>query len=54
MNAADSFGAAQSAALNFDTEDQAPSAELNQILWGAVKGPDKPFPTQVAPTGGDA
>jgi hypothetical protein len=53
MNTADSFGAAQSAALNFDTEDQAPSAELNQILWGAVKGPDKPFPTQVAPPAAD-
>jgi hypothetical protein len=46
LNTADSFGASLSASWNFDTEDQAPMGSLNQVLWGAVKGANTPYPTQ--------
>jgi hypothetical protein len=49
LNTSDSFGAALSATWNFDTEDQAPMDQLNQVLWGAVKGPDVPYPGPAAP-----
>jgi YVTN family beta-propeller protein len=46
MNTVDSFGAARSATWNFEMEDAAPMDGLNDVIWHAVKGPDKPFPTQ--------
>ena len=46
LNTAASAGAAQSAAWNFDTEDQAPMDQLNQVIWHAVKGTDAPYPGQ--------
>jgi hypothetical protein len=46
LNTVDSFGAARSAAWNFEREDEAPMDGLNDVIWHAVKGPDRPFPTQ--------
>jgi hypothetical protein len=37
-NSPQSYGASQSKAINFALPDQAPTAELNRILWHAVKG----------------
>jgi hypothetical protein len=36
-NSPQSYGASQSKAINFALPDQAPTAELNRILWHAVK-----------------
>jgi YVTN family beta-propeller protein len=49
LNTDASFGAAASAAMNFDTEDQAPMDELNQVIWHAVKGADAPYPALAQP-----
>ncbi len=40
-----SFGASQSAAMDFSEEDRAPSDELNRVIWGSVKGADAPYPS---------
>jgi hypothetical protein len=50
LNTASSYGAVRSAGWSFDTEDQAPMSELNQVLWYAVKGPGVPYPAE--PGGG--
>jgi len=36
--------AVESAKMNFDLPDSAPSAKLNQILWKSVKGPNSKMP----------
>ncbi len=46
-NTARSPGAAASARMDFTHPDQAPSAQLNVILWREAMG-DKPLPTQLA------
>jgi DNA-binding beta-propeller fold protein YncE len=35
---------AESAKMNFDVPDSAPSAKLNEVLWHAAKGPSVPMP----------
>jgi hypothetical protein len=45
-----SYGAAASARMDFSREDRAPMAELNRILWHAVKGARTPYP-HMAPAG---
>jgi hypothetical protein len=42
-----SFGAKQSARMDFRDYDRAPEDELNRILWGAAKGPVVPYPTPI-------
>ena len=42
-NSLQSYGAVQSKAINFALPDQAPTAEMNRILWHAVKG-NVPYP----------
>jgi len=44
-NTEDSFGASESAAMDFSQEDKAPSDELNRVIWGSVKGADAPYPS---------
>jgi len=39
-----SFGSALSAAMDFSTEDRAPEALLNEIIWRSVKGARSPMP----------
>jgi DNA-binding beta-propeller fold protein YncE len=46
-NTLKSFGARQSARMNFRQYDRAPEDELNRILWGAAKGPGVPYPTPI-------
>lgn len=46
-NHSKSFGAMQSAKMDWDEFDEAPEDELNRILWGALKGPDVPYPVPV-------
>jgi hypothetical protein len=36
--------AIESAKMNFDIPDSAPSAKLNEVLWKSVKGPDSKMP----------
>jgi YVTN family beta-propeller protein len=48
INTAQSFGAELSAKLDFEVEDRAPMAELNAIIWHAVKGADVPYPQSAA------
>ncbi|MBA3945395.1 MAG: bifunctional YncE family protein/alkaline phosphatase family protein [Herpetosiphonaceae bacterium] len=43
-NAPNAYGAERSAKMDFSQEDRMPMDELNHILWGAVKGADKPYP----------
>ena len=43
-NAKTAYGAARSAQLNFRQADAAPDAELNDILWHAIKGANVPLP----------
>jgi YVTN family beta-propeller protein len=42
-NTLQAYGAVQSKAINFALPDQAPTAEMNRILWHAVKG-NVPYP----------
>ena len=42
-----SFGARQSARMNFREYDRAPEDELNRILWAAAKGENEPYPTPI-------
>ena len=46
-NTLKSFGAKQSARMNFREYDLAPEDELNRILWRAAKGPGVPYPTPI-------
>jgi len=48
VNTPSSYGALQSAHIDFSHEDRAPAGTLNRILWHAVKGADTPYP---APNG---
>ena len=43
-NAKTAYGAARSARLNFRDADAVPDAELNDILWHAIKGRNVPLP----------
>ena len=42
-----SYGARRSAKMDFSDVDEAPMAELNEILWRSIKGPDSPVPAPV-------
>ena len=42
-----SYGARRSAKMDFSDVDEAPMAELNEILWRSIKGPDAPVPAPV-------
>jgi hypothetical protein len=44
LNTADSYGAERSASWSFAKEDEAPMGQLNEVIWYAIKGPDKPYP----------
>ncbi len=48
VNTPSSYGALQSAQIDFSQEDRAPMGTLNHILWHAVKGAYTPYP---APSG---
>jgi hypothetical protein len=37
-------GAAASARMNWSVPDAVPTERLNRILWGSIKGWDKPYP----------
>jgi len=39
-----SYGAVQSLAMDFSTEDRAPEALLNEILWRSIRGANTPMP----------
>jgi hypothetical protein len=43
-NAPSSYGSAQSLAMDFSTEDRAPEALLNEILWRSIRGAHAPMP----------
>ncbi len=43
-NLPSAFGAVASARMDFSTEDRAPEALLNEIIWRSVKGPRSPMP----------
>jgi YVTN family beta-propeller protein len=43
-NLPSSFGAPQSAAMDFSVEDRAPEALLNEILWRSIRGPNATMP----------
>jgi hypothetical protein len=43
-NTGSSYGAAQSAAMDFSVEDRAPEALLNEILWRSIRGPHAQMP----------
>ncbi len=44
LNGATAYRAADSARADFSREDAVPSAELNDIVWHAVRGRDAPLP----------
>lgn len=46
-NLASSFGAEASARMDFAREDAADDVRLNQVIWGAMRGPDAPMPAPV-------
>ncbi|EFH83830.1 bifunctional YncE family protein/alkaline phosphatase family protein [Ktedonobacter racemifer] len=45
LNTATTYGAQQSAKMDFSQEDRMPMDQLNQILWHAIKGANVPYPT---------
>jgi DNA-binding beta-propeller fold protein YncE len=47
LNAPDAPGAAASAKLNLDKEDQADDLVFNEIIWHSVRGPSSPMPPPV-------
>ena len=47
INAPSAPGAAASAKLNLDKEDQADDLVFNEIIWKAVRGADSPMPPPV-------
>ncbi len=44
FNTKTAFGANLSLAMDFDEEDETPELALNRVIWGAIKGPNAPFP----------
>lgn len=46
-NLASAFGAEASARMDFAQEDAADDVRLNQVIWGAMRGPDLPMPAPV-------
>ncbi len=44
LNTAATFGALESAQMDFTHEDHAPADRLNRILWHAIKGLTTPYP----------
>ncbi|MBS0332120.1 MAG: hypothetical protein JSS35_05090, partial [Proteobacteria bacterium] len=44
MNTPKSYGARESARMNFADADEAPMHRLNEIIWKSVKGADSPMP----------
>ncbi len=46
-NVVTAWGSAASAKMNFEDEDRAPMAALNQIIWKSVKGADSEMPAPV-------
>jgi hypothetical protein len=42
-----SYGARESARMNFAEVDEAPMRRLNEIIWKSVKGPASPMPAPV-------
>jgi YVTN family beta-propeller protein len=48
LNTDKSYGAARSASWSFDREDEAPMAQVNEVIWYAVKGRGKPYPGESA------
>ena len=42
-----SYGARDSARMDFSDEDRAPMHRLNEIIWKSVRGPDSPMPPPV-------
>ena len=47
VNGKAAYGAARSAKMDFTEYDEVDDFELNEILWGAVMGPDAPQPPAV-------
>jgi len=41
------YGARRSMKMDFKDVDEAPMAELNEILWKSIKGADSPVPAPV-------
>ncbi len=46
-NTRDSYGAEQSAKMDFSDDDRAPMHALNEIIWKSIKGADSPMPPPV-------
>ena len=46
-NRADSYGARESMAMNFEEVDRIPMQQLNEILWKSIKGVDSMMPPPV-------
>ncbi len=46
-NDPEAYGAAASAAMNFEVPDRAPEFELNEIVWKSVRGAESPMPPPV-------
>jgi hypothetical protein len=46
-NTEKSYGAALSKKMDFSELDEAPMAQLNEILWKSIKGADSPMPAPV-------
>jgi len=44
LNTPATYGALESAAMDFSHEDRAPAGRLNHILWHAIKGIQAPYP----------
>jgi len=50
VNTLSSYGALESAQMDFTKEDRAPASTLNRILWHAVRGAETPYPNLNAPS----
>ena len=44
FNTKTAFGARRSLKMDFREEDETPELALNQVIWGAIKGANVPFP----------
>ncbi len=49
-NTLSSYGALESARMDFTKEDRAPASTLNRILWHATRGAETPYPNLNAPS----
>jgi hypothetical protein len=47
LNTPASYGAKESAKMDFSDEDRAPMRRLNEIIWKSVRGADSPMPAPV-------